>query len=54
MYKDLETILRSEEFNGDLRKELQKPNTDFINDLQRRREEMEKTDNYILIAGIVK
>lgn len=51
LYRDLETIVRCEEFNGDLQKELQNSNPDFINDIQRRREKMGKTDTYILIAG---
>lgn len=54
LYRDLETILRSEEFNGDLRNELQNSNPGFIYDLQSNRECMEKTDSCILIAGLAK
>lgn len=45
------TNSQSDEFNQDLRNELLKSNPDFIKDLQRRREDIEKTENCILIAG---
>lgn len=49
-YRDIEKILL--DFNQDLRNELHNSNPDFIKDLQRRREDIEKTENCILIAGI--
>lgn len=51
LYRDIEQILKRDEFNQDLRNELLKSNPDFIKDLQRRREDIEKTENCILIAG---
>lgn len=52
LYRDIEKTLL--DFNQDLRNELHNSNPDFIKDLQRRREDIEKTEICILIAGIAK
>lgn len=51
LYRDIEKKILLD-FNQDLRNELHNSNPDFIKDLQRRREDIEKTENCILIAGI--
>ena len=51
LYENLEKVLRSKNFDENLRQELQKSNPDYLKVLGKRKADMEKPDNSIVIAG---
>lgn len=51
VYRDLETFLRSSEYNEDLRKELQKSNPDYHNVLSKRIKDLQKSDHGLVVSG---
>lgn len=52
LYNDLEELLRSQDFEEDLRNELKKSCHDYLKILKKRREDMVKPDHAIVIAGM--
>lgn len=52
VYHDLGTLLESNDYNEDLRKELQKSNPDYIIGLNKRRTDLQNSDHGIVITGI--
>lgn len=53
MYRNLESILKSDEYFEDLRFELDHSNPNYLTVLQKRIKDMEKSDHGIVVAGIV-
>lgn len=51
MYKQLGTFLKSEKYKKDLKMELELSQPDFVGSINKRIEDMEKTDHGIVIAG---
>lgn len=51
MYKQLEKFLESDAYGEDLKFELAKSNPGFINNIQKRIEDMNESDHGIVIAG---
>lgn len=51
MYKKLETFLKKEDFKEDFRTKLEKSNKDYLEILDKRRKDIEKTDDGIIITG---
>ena len=51
LYENLEKVLRSKNYDENLRQELQKSNPDYLKVLGKRKADMEKPDNSIVIAG---
>lgn len=51
VYRDLETFLRSSEYNEDLRKELQKSNPDYPIVLSKRIKDLQKSDHGLVVSG---
>lgn len=54
MYQTLEQFLKSEEFEEDLKKVLEKSNPKYLDILEKRRRDIERTDHGIFIAGMDK
>lgn len=52
MYKQLGTFLKSTKYKRDLKMELELSQPDFVGSINKRIEDMEKTDHGIVIAGI--
>lgn len=52
MYKQLDTFLKSEKYKQDFKIELEIAKPDFVGSINKRIEDMEKTDHGIVIAGI--
>lgn len=52
LYNDLEELLRSQDFEEDLRNELEKSCCDYLKILNTRREDMVKPDHAIVLAGM--
>lgn len=52
MYKQLGTFLKSKKYKRDLKMELELSKPDFVGSINKRIEDMEKTDHGIVIAGI--
>lgn len=53
MYKKLETFLKKEDFKEDFRTKLEKSNKDYLEILDKRRKDIEKTDDGIIITGYI-
>lgn len=53
LYEELEQFLKSKDFEEDLRQVLAKAYPNFLNVLEKRRKDMDKTDHAIVIAGMV-
>ena len=51
LYQSLEQVLRSKNYDENLRNELQKSNPDYLKVLEKRKADMEKSDHSIVIAG---
>lgn len=51
LYENLEKVLRSKNYDENLRQELQKSNPDYLKVLGKRKADMEKPDHSIVIAG---
>lgn len=51
VYRDLETFLQSNEYNKDLRKELQKSNPDYSNVLSKRIRDLQTSDHGLVVSG---
>ena len=51
MYQELEQFLKSANFEDDLKKVLTKSNPDYLQTLEKRRRDMERSDHGIVIAG---
>lgn len=52
LYRVLELFLKSEEYTQDLQNELNISNPNFLDVIQKRILDMEKTDHGIVIAGV--
>lgn len=53
IYQDLKTFLKSDEYTEDLKNELQQSYPDYLEVLEKRIGDMEKSDHGIVIAGKV-
>lgn len=51
VYQDLETLLGSNDFNEDLRKELQKSNPDYPKVISNRIRDLQKADHGLVVSG---
>lgn len=51
MYRELESILKSDEYLEDLRFELEHSNPNYLTVLEKRIKDMEKSDHGIVVAG---
>lgn len=51
MYRELESILKSDEYLEDLRFELEHYNPNYLTILEKRIKDMEKSDHGIVVAG---
>lgn len=52
LYKSLEHFLRSEDFEEDVKKVLQKSHPKYLEVLEKRRNDMQRSDHAIVIAGM--
>lgn len=52
LYRDIERFLKSDEYTEELRNELQQSNPDYMTVLEKRINDIEKTDHGIVIAGL--
>lgn len=52
LYKSLEQFLRSEDFGEDVKKVLQKSHPKYLEVLEKRRNDMQRSDHAIVIAGM--
>ena len=52
LYKNLEQFLRREDFDEDIKKILQKSHPKYLEVLEKRRNDMQRSDHAIVIAGI--
>lgn len=53
LYEDLEKFVNCEDFEEDLKEVLQEAYPNYLNVLEKRRRDMDKTDHAVVIAGIV-
>lgn len=53
MYQDLEGFVKSDEFDEDLRKELQQLHPMYLEVLEKRKKDIRKSDHGIVIAGML-
>lgn len=53
LFKELEQFLKSKDFEEDLRQVLEKAYPNYLKVLEKRRKDMDKTDNAVVIAGMV-
>lgn len=51
VYINLGTLLESNDYNEDLRRELQKSNPDYMNGLYKRRRDLENSDHGLVVSG---
>lgn len=51
IYQELETLLKSDDYNEDLRKELQKSNPDYPNVLIKGIKDLQKSDHGLVVSG---
>lgn len=52
IYEKLETLLKSDDYNEDLRTELQKSNPDYQNVLTKRLRDLQKSDHGLVVSGL--
>lgn len=52
MYQEFEQFLKSAQFDDDLKKVLTKSNPQYLQTLEKRRRDMERSDHGIVIAGM--
>lgn len=52
MYKHLDTFLKSKKYKKHFKIELELSKPDFVGSINKRIEDMEKTDHGIVVAGI--
>lgn len=52
IYQELETLLKSDDYNEGLRTELQKSNPDYHNVLTKRLRDLQKSDHGLVVSGL--
>lgn len=52
LYHDLESFLKSEDFENDLKENLEISHPNYLKNLERRKKDMQKSDHAIVVAGM--